>query len=389
MVKILYNHNVTMANESRVQLKTIKMLQKQEEMLLVQLGRAKNKIPKDIAANRPLRENLLSLFICIYSHTPLFICGKPGSSKTISVNIIKNIFSSKHVNNSNPQLCCFRFFRTIRLVYYQGSVQSTDEGIERVFTEAQKKLHNKVGEIPLVFFDEIGLAELSPYNPLKVLHKYLEYMADDRRQEIRIKTLLGSGAPSQPKGPAQGQVSEIGSRAPETQAEWGAATVPFVGISNWTIDVSKMNRNIYLSRPNPEFFDLFETGQTILIHEMESLNGQSRGWYAIPDFSALIAETYFEFRAEQYENFPHKSFHSLRDYYWVLKNSGKHFNDSKNDGENFQVILESLYKNFSGFYYLPRPLTQAGSGRARSARSRPEPPKPVHSIDGKRPSGFD
>ncbi len=33
--------------------------------------------------------------------------------------------------------------------------------------------YEKPGVIPVVLLDEIGLAELSPYNPLKVLHALL------------------------------------------------------------------------------------------------------------------------------------------------------------------------------------------------------------------------
>jgi hypothetical protein len=49
----------------------------------------------------------------------------------------------------------------------------------------------------IIIIDEIGLAELSPHNPLKVLHSKLEH----------------------PK-------------------------FPFIGISNWKLDASKMNRVI-------------------------------------------------------------------------------------------------------------------------------------------------
>ncbi len=49
--------------------------------------------------------------------------------------------------------------------------------------------------------DELGLAENSPFNPLKVLHKILE----------------------NPK-------------------------ISMVGVSNWSLDASKMNRAIHLSR---------------------------------------------------------------------------------------------------------------------------------------------
>ena len=59
--------------------------------------------------------------------------------------------------------------------------------------------------IVLVILDEIGLAEISPHNPLKVLHSLLE----------------------PPK-------------------------VAFVGISNWSLDASKQNRGITLSKPEPD-----------------------------------------------------------------------------------------------------------------------------------------
>ena len=63
-----------------------------------------------------------------------------------------------------------------------------------------------------MIIDEIGLAELSPYNPLKVLHSYLERFE-----------------------------------------------VAFVGISNWALDDSKRNRGISLSKPDPKIDDLKES----------------------------------------------------------------------------------------------------------------------------------
>jgi hypothetical protein len=58
--------------------------------------------------------------------------------------------------------------------------------------------------------DEVGLAEISKYNPLKVLHGLIE--------------------PPYPK---------------ET------LDIAVVGISNWALDSAKMNRAIHLSRPEP------------------------------------------------------------------------------------------------------------------------------------------
>ena len=67
-------------------------------------------------------------------------------------------------------------------------------------------------------FDEIGLAELSRYNPLKVLHNILEI--ENRK-------------------------------------------IGFVGVSNWRLDASKMNRALYLARPDPSEDDLKLTAKHI------------------------------------------------------------------------------------------------------------------------------
>ena len=72
--------------------------------------------------------------------------------------------------------------------------------------------------LPIILFDEIGLAEMSPFNPLKVLHAWLE-----------------------PENPIIG----------------------FVGISNWKLDASKMNRAIYISRPDPSVKELKFTAKAI------------------------------------------------------------------------------------------------------------------------------
>ena len=128
------------------------------------------KIPKDIAINTPLKENLFAIFVAIYSKTPLFICGKPGSSKSISLQIIKKTFDGQVIGGNNDFL---DGMKPLRIEYYQGSDQSTDKGIEKVFIKALYH-QNQGKKQSVVFIDEIGLAELSPNNPLKVLHKYLD-----------------------------------------------------------------------------------------------------------------------------------------------------------------------------------------------------------------------
>ena len=88
---------------------------------------------------------------------------------------------------------------------------------------------NKDENISMIYFDEMGLAEYSPNNPLKVIHSELEYDLNE-----------------------------------------GSKKVAFVGISNWSLDASKMNRGLFLSIPQPDLDDLKTTAKIIA----ESYNPQ-------------------------------------------------------------------------------------------------------------------
>ena len=68
----------------------------------------------------------------------------------------------------------------------------------------------------------MGLAEHSPNNPLKVIHSELEYDQNE-----------------------------------------GDKKIAFVGISNWVLDASKMNRGISISIPEPNEDDNKETSLII------------------------------------------------------------------------------------------------------------------------------
>jgi hypothetical protein len=65
------------------------------------------------------------------------------------------------------------------MFYFQGSESCTSEGVEQVFQRAHRivknmdidKMNSKT--VPCILFDEIGLAEVSVHNPLKVLHSHL------------------------------------------------------------------------------------------------------------------------------------------------------------------------------------------------------------------------
>jgi hypothetical protein len=69
-------------------------------------------------------------------------------------------------------------FAKIADFFFQGSETCTSINVEKRFQNAQqyadsirKNQKNQSDEtIPILIFDEIGLAELSPDNPLKAIH---------------------------------------------------------------------------------------------------------------------------------------------------------------------------------------------------------------------------
>ena len=74
----------------------------------------------------------------------------------------------------------------------------------------------------MIYFDEMGLAEHSKFNPLKTIHAELELDENDINKKIA-----------------------------------------FVGISNWSLDASKMNRGIHISIPELDEDDIIKTALTI------------------------------------------------------------------------------------------------------------------------------
>ncbi|XP_048248430.1 uncharacterized protein LOC124132728 [Haliotis rufescens] len=128
-------------------------------------------LPDGIAKNTALQENVFVIMISILNRIPIFVVGKPGCSKSLSLQLIKSNLrghdSTDPYFQKLPQLYC---------VAFQGSESSTSDGIIKVFEKAERYRESTKEEnvLPVVILDEIGLAETSKFNPLKVLHSRLE-----------------------------------------------------------------------------------------------------------------------------------------------------------------------------------------------------------------------
>ena len=258
---------------------------------------------RGIALNRSLKENLFTCLICIDNLVPLIIIGKPGTGKSLSFQILYDTLKGE---NSKER---FKDKGKLYRYYYQGSSTSTSEGIEQVFEKALKAKKESIEKnnniITLVFFDEMGLAERSPNNPLKIIHFLLEKEKDEQ--------------------------------------------VPFLGISNWKLDAAKINRAITLCITDYCIEDLEDTAKAIaeaLDKDIATRNS---------DYFETLAKTYHEYLnlIKKYikEN---KDFHGNRDFYNLIKTVTRELIKRKEELNNdkkkvlTEVGLYSLEQNFSG-----------------------------------------
>ena len=192
----------------------------EEEFLIDQID-----LENGIGKNNLLKENLFLLFLSVVTKIPVIIIGKPGTGKSLSSKLIMNSMKGKYSKND-----FFKKYPSIIQIYFQGSKSNTPEDVEKLFIRAEnsyinyrKKNQNKTDLLPIymILFDELGLAEKSPANPLKVLHYRLEC-----EKENKDKNKLEYDDKN--KG------------------------VCFIGISNYTLDAAKLNRTLCLSVPTLE-----------------------------------------------------------------------------------------------------------------------------------------
>ena len=158
----------------------------------------KIELDKGIGKNTLLKENVFLLFLSVVTNIPLIIIGKPGTGKSLSAQLIDKSMKGKYSKNK-----FFKQFPKIIQTYFQGSESTQPADVESLFEKASNRLKyykdNKL-ELPIsmILFDELGLAEKSEREPLKILHSKLDY----------------SGKPE---------------------------GVSFIGISNYSLDAAKLN----------------------------------------------------------------------------------------------------------------------------------------------------
>ena len=310
-----------------------------------------------IGKNQFLKENIFLLFLAVCTKIPLIIVGKPGTGKSLSSKLITNSMRGEY--SKKP---FFRKYSQIIQIYFQGSKSNIPEDVEKLFNRAKKlyenfkeKNDNKKGnDVPIymILFDELGLAEKSPKNPLKVLHHKLEY-----------------------DGNTEG--------------------VCFVGISNYSLDAAKVNRALYLAVPNLEDQpdEVSETAKSIVDNISPELNVTkdktnmlifeiiSKAYCEYKKFlidikKIMVLQQFFSEKKEEYKN-KKKSlkeiendeyfkyllkkevkikteFHGNRDFYNIIKSvaiDGSKLTNISNEKQIVNIIESYIERNFGGIYY--------------------------------------
>jgi MoxR-like ATPase len=306
----------------------------------------KIELKKGIGKNDLLKENLFLMFVAVTTQIPLIIVGKPGTGKSLSSQLICNAMKGEYSKDE-----FFREFSQIILTYFQGAESTSPDDVEKLFEIAGNKLNyykdkeeykNKL-PISMILFDELGLAEKSESNPLKVLHSKLEY-----------------------SGCTEG--------------------VSFIGISNYSLDAAKVNRAMNLSVPNLESHidQLNETTSSIVESISEELKDNkifeflSRAYYEYKNELRLIKELIAlkEYNEEikgidknalfneiklkkEYKNKLKKEkkitedFHSNRDLYYYIRGIASRIAilDSFDEAEVKRIINNCIERNFGGIEY--------------------------------------
>ena len=255
-------------------------------------------LDKGIAKNKALLDNVFTLFVCLNNKIPVFICGKAGCSKSLSFTLLFEAMKGEYSKNE-----LFKKYPSLYVTSYQGSLTSSSYEIQTIFERAKKivdkQKDSKKKNLSVILFDEMGLAEISPYNPLKVIHSELD----------------------------------------------GNQEVGFVGISNWTLDASKMNRAIHLSVQEPDLNDLILTANTIandIYEEIEKV-------VLYKNIIENLTKSYFDYKNHLKKNYVLSyDFHGARDFYYLIKITARAIKNNSSKEPLEKIAMESIERNFGG-----------------------------------------
>eukprot|EP00767_Chilomastix_cuspidata_P003137 gnl/Chilomastix_cuspidata/3253.p1 GENE.gnl/Chilomastix_cuspidata/3253~~gnl/Chilomastix_cuspidata/3253.p1 ORF type:complete len:4904 (+),score=307.51 gnl/Chilomastix_cuspidata/3253:362-15073(+) len=240
--------------------------------------------PPGIAFNLALGENALVLIAGICTRTPAIIVGPPGTSKSLALSLVLSFLGSAN----NKWRSISKLPRVLSLSY-QGSEAATSEGVLTVANRVNELVSARdrdTGKVVSLFvFDELGLAQSAPANPLKVLHDLLEPTGCYKR-------LLDTSS--------KNEASEVPPYA-------------FVGLSNHVLDAAPTSRSVVLFRPIPDVKELANTLEELYLVQMKIRSTQEA-----KDIAVKTAEAHMKTQ-KLAEKSGYKGWVGTRDIYSLIR----------------------------------------------------------------------
>ena len=254
------------------------------------------KLPSGIVWTESLKEIVFVTIVCIQTRIPLLVVGKPGCSKSLALKII-----AQNCKGNNSENAFLKQFDKFVLYTFQGTRNTTSEEVDNIFERAILGSKNTSKVTTVVVFEEIGLAELSDKNPLKILHSRLDLQRD------------------------------------------GNQPVAFVGLSNWSLDTAKMNRTLVLSRLPPTEPELKEIGeQFAIMHKLSASNKK---------YITILTKCYWEFYSSIDCNsisrvIKESDKYGMRDFFSLIVEACTRIAEVLLDEGKLRLMKFLIYKNF-------------------------------------------
>lgn len=103
-----------------------------------------------IALNEALCENLFMILCSVLNQIPIFVIGKPGSSKSLAMGLIQS-----NLNGDASDNHFLRSLPAVEVFSYQCSPLSTSLGIEQAFESARRYKREASNTIVVILLDEV------------------------------------------------------------------------------------------------------------------------------------------------------------------------------------------------------------------------------------------
>ncbi|XP_053396322.1 E3 ubiquitin-protein ligase rnf213-alpha-like [Mercenaria mercenaria] len=254
-------------------------------------------LERDIArTNKTLMENVFIMVVCIELRIPLFLVGRPGSSKSLA----KTILFDAMLGNASRRYP-YRELKQAQMVTFQCSPITAKSGIENAFSQCAQLQRDKDLDtfVSVVVLDDMDMADNSTGMPLQTLPQ-----------------LLDDGV--------------LGLESPATHKK-----VAFIGISGHVPEPALVNRGVIVQTEVPDLQQLKDIASSMCISDSD----------LITPLIEPMAKSYLEIVETTSKTTG--EFFGLRDFYRFLK-TVFNFTDKSRRKATWHELLYSIKRNFGG-----------------------------------------